>query len=335
MALPELHVRRESYGAIAVRTLVVNQLIAMTVALAMTSVNGAFVPNLAIAALYSNLIGALCLVASVGTLRRIEALPSALRLPAVVGLYFAAGIVGAEAARRLALVVFPWSREGGVLASVAVGATVSVIVGVLLVTMRQLRARVTSTELEALQARINPHFLFNTLNSIAALIREDPQRAEAVTLQLSALFRYTLQAPRQGLVSLEEELEIVSGYLAIEKERLAERLSHRIDVDEQLMRVRVPPLVLQPLVENAIKHAIADSVQGGEVRIRGWREGDRVHLSVSDTGGGPGSAAGTGEGLDNVRRRLRATFGADASVTLAGAGGVTEARLTFRDLEAR
>jgi LytS/YehU family sensor histidine kinase len=309
-----------------------NQFIAVAVALAMAAVNGEVVRDLQIASVYSHLIGALCLLASLATLRRIDALPSRWKAPAIAALYFPAGIAGAELARRMTAIVFPWSRGegGGIIASTAVGATVAVIVGLVLITLRQLRAQVTSTEIEALQARINPHFLFNTLNSIAALIREDPARAEAVTLRLSALFRYTLQAPRQGLVSLEEELAIVEGYLAIEQERLAERLSYGVQVDADLLQLRVPPLVLQPLVENAIKHGVAPSVAGGDVRVRGWREDDRVHLAVTDSGNGRGSVPGTGEGLESVRRRLRATFGSDATVTLSSREGLTEARLSFR-----
>jgi two-component system sensor histidine kinase AlgZ len=312
------------------RTLLFNELIALPVALAMASVNGEFVRDLAIASLYSQTIGILSLLVSMMTFHRVEPLPPGRRLAAVGGQYFVTGVIGAEIARRLTSVVFPWAQGGGVVASAAVGATVAVFVGVILITVRQLRARLVSTELEALQARINPHFLFNTLNSIAALIREDPARAEAVTLQLSALFRYTLQAPRQGLVSLEDEITIVEGYLGIEQERLADRLTYELDVDPSLLGLRVPALVLQPLVENAIKHGVAESVRGGAVRVRGWREQDRVHLSVTDTGDGVSTAQGTGEGLDSVRKRLRATFGPDARLTLTSSNGLTEARLSFR-----
>ena len=311
------------------RVLVLNQIIALPVALAMASVNGAFLADLAIASAYSQTIGVLCVLVSAVTFPWLDALPARQRFVAVAVQYFVTGVIGAEVARRATTAMFPRSEGGGVIASAAVGATVALFVGVILLTVRQLRARVVSTELEALQARINPHFLFNTLNSIAALIREDPARAEAVTLRLSALFRYTLQAPRQGLVSLEDELTIVEGYLEIEQQRLAERLTYEIDVDPSLLSLRVPALVLQPLVENAIKHGVADSVGGGSVRVRGWREAERVHLTVMNTGDGAGAAGGTGEGLDSVRRRLRATFGPDALVTLTSSNGSTEARIEF------
>jgi signal transduction histidine kinase len=321
---------RYGYALLFARTLLLNQLIALPVALAMASVNGRFVRDFAIASLYAQIIGGLCVLVSMVTFHRLDALPVGRNLAAVGLQYFVTGVIGAETARRVSAAIFPWSQGGGFVASAAVGATVSVFVGVLLVTVRQLRARVVSTELEALQARINPHFLFNTLNSIAALIREDPARAEAVTLQLSALFRYTLQAPRHGLVSLEDEITIVEGYLGIEQERLADRLAYDVEIDPGLLALRVPALVLQPLVENAIKHGVAESVNGGAVHVRGWREQGRVHLTVTNTGDGTSTVAGTGEGLASVRKRLRATFGPDATVTLTASNGVTEARISFR-----
>jgi two-component system, LytTR family, sensor histidine kinase AlgZ len=316
--------------ALVAQTLLFNELIALPVALAMAAVDGAFLRYLAIASLYSQTIGLLCLLASVVTFRRLDRLAPARRLAAVCALYFVMGILGAEIARRISSVVFPWTAGGSVVASTAVGATVAVIVGISLISVRRLRARVVATEFEALQARINPHFLFNTLNSIAALIREDPARAETVTLQLSALFRYTLEAPRQGLVSLEDEITIVEGYLGIEQARLADRLAFEIDVDRSLLGVRVPALILQPLVENAIKHGIASSVTGGTLRVRGWRDRDRVHLAVTNTGDVGHAAQGTGEGLVSVRTRLRATFGQDATLTLTPSPGLTEARISFR-----
>ena len=327
----ELPSEPRRFGPLVIHTLILNQIIAIPVALAMTAVAGHFFRFLGLATLYSQLIGFCCLMAALSTIRRIDKLPARAQLPAVAAVYFLAGLVGAEIARRIALVVFPWSAEGGgIIASAAVGSTVALVVGIILVTMRRLRARVMATELDALQARINPHFLFNTLNSIAALIREDPARAEAVTLQLSALFRYTLQAPKQGLVTLEEELTIVEGYLAIEQQRLAERLVYSVNVDPSLFGVRVPPLILQPIVENAVKHGIAASVEGGRITVRGTREGERVHLAVIDTGNAREASPGLGEGLDNVGRRLRGTFGNDAAVMLSRIDGATEARMTFR-----
>jgi hypothetical protein len=322
--------RRRHVGSVIVRTLVIDQLIALPVALVLTSTSGEFWWMLLIATVYAQLIGLSCALTSLMTIRWLDAQAPWRGQAGIMAQYFACGVVGAEMARRVGnWLVGPGSSTGPPLVSWAIGATMALLVGGVMMTMRQLRARVLTTELEALQARINPHFLFNTLNSIAALIREDPARAENMTLQLSALFRYTLQAPRAGLVTLGEELVIVQGYLAIEQERLGSRLTSEIDVDAALHDQRIPALTLQPLVENAIKHGIATDVAGGSVRVRGWRERDLLHLSVVNTGRGERPAAGTGEGLESVRRRLHATFGGRSSVTLGTNADGTEARVTF------
>jgi len=312
------------------RTVVINQLIALPVALVMTAVDSGLVEKLMIATIYSQTIGILCTLASWATLEWLDRFTGGMRRSVLTAQYFFCGALGAEIARRLCPMVFGRTFDSGPpIVSWAIGATIALIVGFVLMTVRHLRERVVSTELEALQARINPHFLFNTLNSIAALIREDPPRAEAMTLRLSALFRYTLEAPRRGLVTLEEESSIVDGYLAIEQERLAERLTYTVDIDDTLLMLRLPPLTLQPLAENAIKHGIADSVNGGKIVVRGWRDGSIVHLTVENTTEGDRHHPGTGEGLDNVRRRLRATFGREAGVTLHQSSGKTTAHLSL------
>jgi hypothetical protein len=298
-------------GGVILRTLIIDQLIAVPVALVLTSTTGSFLTSLL-------------------TIRWLDAQPPWRGQAGIMTQYFACGVVGAELARRTCTWLIGNGLDAGPpFVSWAIGATIALLVGGVMMTMRQLRAKVLTTELEALQARINPHFLFNTLNSIAALIREDPARAENMTLQLSALFRYTLQAPRAGLVTLGEELVIVQGYLAIEQERLGSRLTAAIDVDAALHELRIPALTLQPLVENAIKYGIATDVDGGSVRVGGWREGDLVHLTVVNSGRGERQAPGTGEGLESVNRRLRATFGGRSAVTLRTTADGTEARVTF------
>jgi two-component system sensor histidine kinase AlgZ len=316
-------------GAVIVRTVIIDQLIAIPVALVLTSAAGGFWWMVLIATVYSQLIGIACALTTLLTIRWLDAQTAWRGQAGIMAQYFACGVVGAEIARRVCDAIVPDLNSGPPIVSWAIGATMALMVGAVMMTLRQLRARVLSTELEALQARINPHFLFNTLNSIAALIREDPARAENMTLRLSALFRYTLQAPRSGLVTLGEELVIVEGYLAIEQERLGPRLTSDVDVDASLHEQRIPALTLQPLVENAIKHGIATDVAGGSVRVRGWREGSLVHLTVLNTGDGQRPSAGIGEGLDSVRKRLRATFGGRSSVTLRTAPDATEARVTF------
>jgi two-component system sensor histidine kinase AlgZ len=321
---------RRNVRAILLRTLVINQMIAIPVALVLTSALGDFWDKLVIATVYAQTIGLLCGTSSCWTIGWLDTQSPWRGQAGIMTQYFVCGVIGAEVARRLCGWIYgPGFYAGPPVVSWAIGATIALLVGGIMMTMRQLRTRLISTELEALQARINPHFLFNTLNSIAALIREDPARAEAMTLQLSALFRYTLQAPRAGLVTLGEELVIVQGYLAIEQERLGARLTSEVDVDAALHGQRIPALTIQPLVENAIKHGIATGVTGGSVRVRGWRDGDLVHITIVNTGTGQSQSAGTGEGLESVRRRLRATFGARSAVTLTTAPGATEARVTF------
>jgi len=183
------------------------------------------------------------------------------------------------------------------------------------------RARFSS-----LESRIHPHFLFNTLNSISALIREDPAKAERTVQQLSALLRYSLDTHTSGLTRLGTELRIVTDYLEIEKTRFGDRLMFTIDVPGALDDLEVPPMAIQTLVENSIKHAISPSRAGGEIRIMARTVEDRFLVEVSDDG--PGFAANDmkeGHGLDNLRERLAAVFAEDASLRIISGedGGAT------------
>jgi hypothetical protein len=332
----EVQPGRRPYVRLALRTIALDQLIALPVSLIMTSVGIPFANSYLIASIYSQCIGALCATATSLFLAPLDRLTPGRDLAGVMGLYFVCGVTGAELARRIcAGIVGPLFDPGPAYVSWAIGASMALVVGVVLTVVRHLRTRIVSTELEALQARINPHFLFNTLNSIAALIREDPARAESMTLQLSSLFRYTLTAPRRGLVTLDEELTIVQGYLAIEQERLGDRLRVTIDVDPALRRWGIPALTLQPLVENAIKHGIAPDIGGGSLGVRASAEGDLLHIVITDTGKGTSRQTGTGEGLDNVTRRLRAALGPRSRVTLSTAAGATEARVIIPMVEVK
>ncbi len=172
-----------------------------------------------------------------------------------------------------------------------------------------MRAELASAELRALRAQINPHFLFNTLNSIAALIRIDPAAAEATTTQLADVFRYTLRASDSTHTRLGDELEFLREYLAIERTRFSERLRVTESVEPGLEDLAVPGLLLQPLVENAVRYAVSPRTEGGTVQIGARRDGERLLLTVADDGPGiseQGSASGSGFGLHSVRERLRA-----------------------------
>ena len=177
------------------------------------------------------------------------------------------------------------------------------------------RARFSS-----LESRIHPHFLFNTLNSISALIREDPRKAERTVEQLSALLRYSLDLNASRLSPLRNEMRIVTDYLDIEKTRFGDRLRYTIDIPGVLEDFEIPPMAVQTLVENSIKHAISRSRAGGEVRIAARIVGDRFEIEVSDDGPGfHASDIKEGHGLDSLRARLASVFAEDAELRIAGA----------------
>jgi two-component system sensor histidine kinase AlgZ len=161
-----------------------------------------------------------------------------------------------------------------------------------------------AARLAELQSRIRPHFLFNALNTALALVRVDPDRAERVLEDLSALFREALAEPGAS-VSLDDEVELAQRYLAIEQLRFGDRLKVEWDIDPQVGRARVPPLVLQPLVENAVRHGVEPAREGGRLRVQAaLRRGQAVVL-VSNSVSGEPSRAGAGMALANVRERLR------------------------------
>jgi two-component system, LytTR family, sensor kinase len=197
----------------------------------------------------------------------------------------------------------------------------------------------TEAELRALRAQVNPHFLFNALTTIGYLIQTAPPRALETLLRLTALLRAVLR-PEGEFTSLGRELEVVESYLDIERARFEQRLRVTVDVPARLRNIRVPPLVLQPLVENAVKHGIAHKQSGGEVAIRGRvdRLDDnhrQLSLIVQDTGAGTTTEAlergrSTGIGLRNVERRLECQYGKAASLsirTTPGEGTFVEIRM--------
>lgn len=167
----------------------------------------------------------------------------------------------------------------------------------------------TEARLASLESRIHPHFLFNTLNSISSLIHSDPAKADEQLQRLCALLRFSLDSSQTPLVPLHQELKIVRDYLDIEQTRFGSRLSFTIDVDPVLHPLSVPPLSLQTLVENSVKHVIAKSRHGGEIRVTATAAGETLSLSVHD--GGPGvspAQLAPGHGLDILQSRLAALF---------------------------
>jgi sensor histidine kinase YesM len=184
--------------------------------------------------------------------------------------------------------------------------------------------------LASLESRLQPHFLFNTLNAITSLIQDDPDHAERMVERLAALLRFSLDASERGLVPLADELKIVTDYLEIERARLGDRLSYTLDVDPDAAGREVPPLSIQTLVENSVKHAIAPRPGGGRIRVTAALAGDRLQLAVWDDGPGFTAAAmRPGHGLESLQARLAARFGTAATLTIAPADGGTRVTITL------
>ncbi len=180
----------------------------------------------------------------------------------------------------------------------------------------QERQLALSAQLEALQSRTHPHFLFNTMNTIASLIQDDPQLAEETLERLADLLRYALQGSKKQEVPLEQELEMLRDYLEIQRARFGERLQYTLQVPDELHALMLPPMLLQPLVENAVLHGVAQSAEGGTVRITARRETDRVLIEVIDDGPGLGASehSGTGTGLNDLRARLQLLYGSSGAM---------------------
>ncbi|MDX1388059.1 MAG: histidine kinase [Acidobacteriota bacterium] len=185
----------------------------------------------------------------------------------------------------------------------------------------RLKEQAARAELAALQARINPHFFFNTLNTISSLLEEDPEKAEEILESLGELFRYTFKAATAGPVPLDEELRFIEGYLGIEQARFGSRLRVVWSIDGVVRRAPVPGLLLQPLVENAVGHGIAPVPEGGTLSIEARPTVDGVIIEIEDDGVGFNGDAERlireGHGLDNVRQRMDALYGGNALLELS------------------
>lgn len=174
------------------------------------------------------------------------------------------------------------------------------------------------SELAALKAQLNPHFLYNVFNTISASVPPEQERTRELIAELSDLFRYQLKAAKSDLVPLREELEFVKSYLDLEKARFGNRLKVCIDVPVELYEEPVPPMILQPLVENSIKHGIASLIEGGEVSIRIRKNGKEIAFEVADTGVGVSDKSklfNTGLGLTNTKLRLEKQYGSELKVS--------------------
>lgn len=191
----------------------------------------------------------------------------------------------------------------------------------------QLRVGKAESDLHVLRSQMQPHFLFNSLNSLAALIEQNPATAGSATQKLADLYRLILECSKNQLSPLVKELQIVELYLQIEQIRFGERLRFSLpEVPEQYRNVLVPSLIVQTLVENAVKHGIAKSVEGGNVQVRIDKKQDGLHLEVINSGAMLSAKLGDGTGLKNTRERLDLVFGAKHRFALASdAQGITSA----------
>jgi two-component system, LytTR family, sensor kinase len=198
----------------------------------------------------------------------------------------------------------------------------------------QLEAQMAQAQLQALKMQLRPHFLFNTLNTVSMLMREDVEAANRVLVRLSELFRLTLDSDGKHEVALATELQFLESYLEIEQTRFQDRLIVRVDVDPATLQASVPNLLLQPLVENAIRHGVAPRATTGIVEVRSVRTNGNLELQVRDNGPGLSNLAvsshGGGIGLANTRERLERLYRGDYELDLSNvAGGGLQVTVTI------
>lgn len=183
--------------------------------------------------------------------------------------------------------------------------------------MEALERRVIEAEMAALQAQIEPHFLFNTLTLIGQLIETDPARAAAVQTDLIKYLRAALpQIRQQGVGNLAQQMELSRAYLNIMQARMQDRLSYQIALPAEMVLARFPSMMIQTLVENAIKHGLEPKLEGGHISVVARQSGDDIQVEVADNGVGINLHADDGVGLSNIRERLKALYGQKASLTI-------------------
>ncbi|NOH50685.1 sensor histidine kinase [Vibrio rotiferianus] len=183
------------------------------------------------------------------------------------------------------------------------------------------------SQLKQMQSQIEPHFLFNTLANISALMSQDVDKAKLMLEQLTALLRATLKSSREEHTTIDNETALLEAYLGIQQTRLGDRLSYKIEVEEGLGRTELPPMMLQPLIENAIIHGIEPKREGGEVSLQIKREQQNLQIEVRDTGVGLNHVSGhmgSGVGLSNLKQRVEALFlgKGEVSISESAQGGV-------------
>ncbi|UKN02502.1 histidine kinase [Paracrocinitomix mangrovi] len=191
----------------------------------------------------------------------------------------------------------------------------------------KLDASANEIELKNLRAQLNPHFLFNSLNSIRALVGLDPEQAKVAITRLSSLLRNSINLGKHSIVKLEDELELVKNYLELEKIRFEERLKIDYKIDENCMSCEVPPLMLQTIIENSIKHGISKSIDGGEITVVGKCTDNSLVLTVSNPGTLNDNLAENGVGVANTKKRLEILYGENGSFNIEERDGMVYATI--------
>jgi sensor histidine kinase YesM len=169
--------------------------------------------------------------------------------------------------------------------------------------------KTVETNLRLLQAQIEPHFLFNTLSNILSLLDTDLKKGQNMLMDLIHYLRTSLKKTREDTTTIGQEIEMIHAYLHIFRVRMEDRLSYKIDIPDSMKDIPFPPMLLQPLVENAIKHGLEPKIEGGEVSIRGEENGGILRLEIADTGVGLYKGGGSGLGLSNIKERLKSLYG--------------------------
>ena len=312
-------------------------------------------PILVISVLFANVVGLTAMVCSVWLFPRLRGRSGLLRFPLLVLALLSGAVLGSLTVLG-AYPLFVFREPRLALAVVALNSVLALVVGGVVLGYEEMRLRLhdalremrevrlvearlreeaARAELAALQARINPHFFFNTLNTIASLLEEDVRQAEELLETFAELFRYAFDAADAAPVPLRDEIAFTRGYLRIEHARFGDRLRVSWDVDPASLALPVPGLILQPLIENAVGHGLAPRARGGSIAVSTTLDEGALRIDVVDDGVGL-SAAGErlirdGHGLGNIARRLRTAYGGRAAIALAPApgGGGARARLVL------
>jgi sensor histidine kinase YesM len=302
---------------------------------------------------FSHVIGGLASLTIPRLAMRIWGWPAPRMWPVYVAGLVTVAVVGTLLAMSILWVLGVVSSEffmKRLASSIQISTVITLIVGVASYVIESTRGRLEHTTVElkqqqlereraqklaaearfsSLQSRLQPHFLFNTINSVTSLIREDPRAAEEMLLRLSRLLRYALDSQQRGQVSLGEELKLVGDYLEIERTRFGARLRFQIDVGQEALACEIPPYAVQTLVENSMKYVVSQRREGGRIEVKARREGGYLELEVRDDGAGfTRDDLGDGHGLDTLEKRMLLLYGESASLEIErGAGCVVRLRI--------